>query len=73
MLPETLFTDKNIETRFKKYYGKDRDFSPGQIPTFREKWESLSEFMREINRSFQDFIIKGTIAKDISGMSDLRA
>ena len=55
MLPETLFTDKDIETRFRQYYGEDRDFSPGQIPIFREKWESLSELMREIKQEYSRF------------------
>ena len=58
MLPENLYTDKDIETRFRQNYRDGRDFSPGQIPTFREKWESLSEFMKEIKQEFSRYYNK---------------
>ena len=58
MLPEIDFTNKDIETRFRQYYGDGRDFSIGQIPTFREKWGSLSEFIKEIKQEFSRFYNK---------------
>jgi len=58
MLPETGFTDHDIEARFRQYYGARRDFSSGHIPTYREKWESLSEFMKEVKQEFSRFYNK---------------
>ena len=58
MMPGTDFTDREIETRFKRYYGDLRDFSPDQIPFYREKWESLSEFIKEIKQEFSRFYNK---------------
>ncbi len=48
MLPDADFSDADIKARFSEYYGKDRIVEEGQIPHFREKWSSLSEFMREV-------------------------
>ena len=55
MLPEADFTDKEIKKRYKICYGKDRDFAEGQIPFFREKWSSLSEFVKEIKLGFSRY------------------
>ena len=48
MVPESRFTDKQIQKRFETYYGDSREFAEGHIPYLREKLSSLSEFMREI-------------------------
>jgi len=48
MIPENRFTDEVIQKRFEAYYGDSRTFSKGQIPYFREKLSSLSEFIGEI-------------------------
>jgi len=48
MIPEHRFADEEIQQRFEAFYGKSRAFSKGQIPYFRQKLSSLSEFMREI-------------------------
>ncbi len=58
MLPETDFSDVSIKERFKGFYGKERLMEEGQIPYFREKWSSLSEFMREIKLGFTRFYNK---------------
>ena len=55
MLPEDDFTDKEIKKRYELCYGKDRDFAEGQIPFFREKWSSLSEFVKEIKLGFSRY------------------
>jgi REP element-mobilizing transposase RayT len=52
MFPEYKFTDEDIQKRFEKFYGDSRAFSKSQIPYFREKLSSLSEFMREIKVGF---------------------
>jgi hypothetical protein len=52
MIPEHRFTDEKIQQRFEAFYGECRAFSKGQIPYFRQKLSSLSEFMREIKVGF---------------------
>jgi hypothetical protein len=52
MIPENRYTDEQIQQRFENYYGDSRDFAEGQIPYWREKLSSLSEFMREIKVGF---------------------
>jgi len=55
MLPGDGYSDKEIMKRFSLYYSGDeeeREFAPGQIPYFREKWASLSEFVKEIKQRF---------------------
>jgi REP element-mobilizing transposase RayT len=52
MIPEHRFTDEEIQQRFEAFYGESRAFSKGQIPYFRQKLSSLSEFMREIKVGF---------------------
>ena len=58
MLPETEFTDKDIEKRFKEYYGDDYDILPGEISIYRKKWEKLSEFMKDVKQEFSRFYNK---------------
>jgi hypothetical protein len=55
MIPENRFTDEDIQKRFEMFYGESRTFSKGQIPVFRNKLSSLSEFMREIKVGFARF------------------
>jgi len=52
MIPESNFTDKGIQKRFETFYGGSREFAEGQIPYWREKLSSLSEFVREIKVGF---------------------
>ena len=52
MLPEYKFNDEEIEKRFVEFYGDDRIFTNGLIPSLREKLSSLSEFVREIKLGF---------------------
>ena len=55
MLPEYKFNDEEIEKRFVEFYGDERIFADGLIPSLREKLSSLSEFMREIKVGFARF------------------
>jgi REP element-mobilizing transposase RayT len=52
MIPENHFTDVKIQKRFEAFYGDSREFAKSQIPYWREKWSSLSEFMRAIKVGF---------------------
>jgi putative transposase len=58
MLPATDYSDSNIKKRYKKYYGDTTNFSQELIPFFREKWSSLSEFIKEIKQEFSRFYNK---------------
>ncbi|MGD9210087.1 MAG: hypothetical protein PVI90_04895 [Desulfobacteraceae bacterium] len=55
MLPESDFTDDEIKQRFGTYFGEKRFLSDEQIPFFREKYASLSEFIKEIKMGFSRF------------------
>jgi putative transposase len=55
MLPESDFSDDEIKQRFGTYFGEKRLLSDEQIPFFREKYASLSEFVKEIKMSFSRF------------------
>ena len=48
MFPESTMTDAEIKHRCKRYYGKKRQFTVGQIPMMRQKWSSISEFVKEL-------------------------
>jgi len=52
IIPEDRFTDEDIRKRFEAFYGDSREFVEGQIPYWREKLSSLSEFIREIKVNF---------------------
>jgi putative transposase len=61
MIPDTHFSDTEIKERFLRYYGKEGKenlFSDGQIPYYRNKWASLSEFLKEIKQSFTRYYNK---------------
>ena len=61
MLPEDRFSNQDVVDRFKVYYGNDeeeREITPGQIPFFREKWGSLSEFVKDIKQRFTRYYNK---------------
>jgi hypothetical protein len=55
VLPEYKFTDEEIKKRYVSFYGDDREFAEGQIPSLRAKLSSLSEFVREIKVGFARF------------------
>ncbi len=52
IFPEYKFTDEQIKKRYVEFYGDDRAFADGWIPSLRVKLSSLSEFMREIKVGF---------------------
>jgi putative transposase len=58
MLPEYKFTDEDIKKRYVGFYGDDRIFTDGLIPSLRAKLSSLSEFVREIKVGFARYYNK---------------
>ena len=55
MFPEYKFTDEQIKNRYVEFYGDERVFADGLIPSLREKLSNLSEFIREIKVGFARF------------------
>ena len=58
MFPEHKFTDEEIKKRYENFYGDEKIFAAGWIPTLREKLSSLSEFVREIKVGFTRYYNK---------------
>ena len=58
MFPEHKFTDEDIKKRYVDFYGDDRIFAVGWIPSLREKLSNLSEFVREIKVGFTRYYNK---------------
>ncbi len=58
MFPEYKFTDEDIKKRYVGFYGDDRVFADGLIPSLRAKLSSLSEFVREIKVGFARYYNK---------------
>ena len=58
VLPEYKFSNEEIEKRFADFYGGERIFAAGMIPSLREKLSSLSEFVREIKVGFARYYNK---------------
>ena len=57
-LPEYKFTDQDIKKRYVGFYGEERVFSDGLVPSLRTKLSSLSEFVREIKVGFARYFNK---------------
>jgi REP element-mobilizing transposase RayT len=55
VFPEDKFTDEDILKRYVDFYGDERIFADGLVPSLRLKLSSLSEFMREIKVGFARF------------------
>ena len=58
MFPEHKFTDEDIQKRYENFYGDERVFAAGWIPSLRKKWSNLSEFIREIKVGFTRYYNK---------------
>ena len=52
MNPDTDYTDEDIQNRFKDFYGDDQIFIKENIPNLRQKWASLSEYIKDIKHTF---------------------
>ena len=58
MRPDTDFSNADILKRIASYYGDERVVSEGQLPHYRSKLGSLSEFIGEIKVGFARFYNK---------------
>ncbi len=56
--PQDRFSDDEILKRLKKYYGKQKTVSKHQIPFYRTKLSSLSEYVKEIKQGFTRYYNK---------------
>jgi len=54
------YSDEEIHRRFLLYYGEGtkKELSKGQIPSYRAKWENLSEYVKDIKQQFSRFYNK---------------
>lgn len=54
------YSNAEIVQRYQLYRGKEKkvEITEGQIPFYREKWSSLSEYMKEIKQRFSRFYNK---------------
>jgi putative transposase len=55
MHPGENQSDEEIKRRSSFYYGKETELSEGRIPYLREKWASLSEYVKEIKQGFSRY------------------
>jgi hypothetical protein len=55
VIPEYKFSDEDILKRYVDFYGDERIFADGLIPSLRLKLSSLSQFMREVKVNFARF------------------
>ena len=54
-IPDHYFSDDEMKKRYMLFYGNDQEFSLQKIATLRDKWASLSEFVKEIKQSFSRY------------------
>ncbi|MDZ7760294.1 MAG: transposase [Desulfovermiculus sp.] len=52
MRPEDEVSDEEVRKSFQRRYGDEYTLMTGQIPFYRQKWTSLSEYVKEIKQSF---------------------
>ena len=52
MRPEDEISDEEVKESFQRRYGNEYTLMTGQIPFYRQKWTSLSEYVKEIKQSF---------------------
>ncbi len=55
---DSEYSDEQLIKRYKLFYGKDKLMPEGKINLFREKWSSLSEFVKEIKQQFTRYYNK---------------
>jgi len=58
MIPGEEYSDEDVKTRYKRFYGKDKQPGDDQIPLLRQKWSSLSEYVKEIKQTFSRYYNK---------------
>jgi len=58
MLSGDNYTETDIMDRYHRYYGEKRVFDQENSEHYRNKWESLSEFVREVKQTFSRYYNK---------------
>jgi len=58
MWPGENYSNAELKQRLNDFYGEIREFGDGQFPSFRQKLESLSEYVREIKLGFTRYYNK---------------
>lgn len=56
--PGDRYSEEEIRQRFQAIYGKDRILSASDIQYYRDKWASLSEFVKDLKQNFTRFYNK---------------
>jgi len=59
MLPDSDFSNGDIQKRCQWFYGKEYTFPEGQLPHYRVKLANLSEFIRDIKVNFTRYYNRG--------------
>jgi len=58
MLPGDGYSDSEIKKRFESFFGDTREFSEEKIPLIRQKWSSISEYIKEFKQTFSRYYNK---------------
>ena len=58
MIPEQEYSDDEIKGRYERYYGSREDPGDGQMHLLRQRWSSLSEYVKEIKQTFSRYYNK---------------
>jgi REP element-mobilizing transposase RayT len=58
MIPGHHYSDKQIRHRYKTFYGNDDELTSEKIHHFRQKWQSLSEFIKDVKQTFSRYYNK---------------
>ena len=51
-------SDEEMQVRIEKWFPEGREFGPRTIASFRERWSSLSKFIKDIKQGFTRFYNK---------------
>jgi putative transposase len=58
MMPENNYSDDQIKRRHARYWENGKELGDDQIPMLRQKWSSLSEYMKEVKQTFSRYYNK---------------
>jgi len=56
--PGAMLTDEEVRRRFQLLYGKEAEFPEGRLSDYRERFSSLSGYVKDIKQSFSHFYNK---------------
>lgn len=58
IIPGKEYSDKDVKSRYERYYGKNKQPGDDQIPLLRQKWSSISQYIKEIKQTFSRYYNK---------------